>query len=39
MVIQIGIRRERRIFMAKEKDKLIDEIGELALQNDMNYIG
>jgi hypothetical protein len=29
----------RRILMAEERDKLIDEIGKQALHYDMNYIG
>jgi hypothetical protein len=36
-VLSIG--SERRIFMAEEKERLIEEIGNLALQYDMNYIG
>jgi hypothetical protein len=32
-------RRERRISMDEEREKLIEEIGDLALEYDMNYVG
>ena len=35
----ISIDWERRIFMDEGREKLIEEIGELALQYDMNYVG
>jgi hypothetical protein len=33
------IQWERRISMDEQREKLIEEIGDLALQYDMNYVG
>ena len=37
--ILLAIDGKGRIFMDEEREKVIEEIGELALQYDMNYIG